>query len=303
MQGSLSVNDIDCRPVIFGEVLYDCFPDGEAVLGGAPFNVAWHLQGLGLSPLFISRVGDDPLGHRVRDIMERRGMDTSGLQLDSAHPTGKVNISLSGSSHSFDIIPDQAYDYIAEDALPPLPDNALFYHGSLAARSPVSARTLSVLCSQFGDNRLVDVNLREPWWQRDSVRALLDGARLAKLNDEELLLLASAASDDKARMRQLIDTAGLQLLVVTRGASGAELMTGTGEVYRVVPETLTYVVDTVGAGDALTSVLILGLLKGWSYAVMLERSQAFASAIVGHRGATVEAADFYLPFIETWNLS
>ena len=303
MQGSLSVNDIDCRPVIFGEVLYDCFPDGEAVLGGAPFNVAWHLQGLGLSPLFISRVGDDPLGHRVRDIMERRGMDTSGLQLDSAHPTGKVNISLSGSGHSFEIIPDQAYDYIADDALPPLPDNALFYHGSLAARSPVSARTLSVLCSQFGDNRLVDVNLREPWWQRDSVRALLDGARLAKLNDEELLLLASAASDDKARMRQLIDTAGLQLLVVTRGASGAELMTGTGEVYRVAPETLTHVVDTVGAGDALTSVLILGLLKGWSYAVMLERSQAFASAIVGHRGATVEAADFYLPFIEAWNLS
>jgi len=90
---------------------------------------------------------------------------------------------------------------------------------------------------------------------------------------------------------------------VTRGASGAELMTGTGEVYRVAPDTLTHVVDTVGAGDALTSVLILGLLKGWSYAVMLERSQAFASAIVGHRGATVEAADFYLPFIEAWNLS
>ena len=302
MQGSLSVNDIDCRPVIFGEVLYDCFPDGEAVLGGAPFNVAWHLQGLGLSPLFISRVGDDPLGHRVRDIMERRGMDTSGLQLDSAHPTGKVNISLSGSSHSFDIIPDQAYDYIAEDALPPLPDYALFDHGSLAARCPVSARTLSVLCSQFGDNRLVDVNLREPWWQRDSVRALLDGARLAKLNDEELLLLASAASDDKARMRQLIDTAGLQLLVVTRGASGAELMTGTGEVYRVAPETLTHVVDTVGAGDALTSVLMLGLLHGWSYPVMLERAQAFASAIVGHRGATVEAAGFYRPYREAWSL-
>ncbi len=53
------------RPVIFGEVLYDCFPDGQAVLGGAPFNVAWHLQGFGRAPLFISRVGDDPLGHHV----------------------------------------------------------------------------------------------------------------------------------------------------------------------------------------------------------------------------------------------
>ena len=296
------MNDADSRPVIFGEVLYDCFPDGEVVLGGAPFNVAWHLQGLGLSPLFISRVGDDPLGHRVRDVMERRGMDTSGLQLDSAHPTGKVNISFSGSSHSFDIIPEQAYDYIADDALPPLPENALFYHGSLAARSPVSARTLSLLCSQLGDNRLVDVNLRAPWWQRENVLALLDGARLVKLNDEELLQLSPGASDDVARMRQLIDAAGLQLLVLTRGADGAELMTGTGEVYRVAPEAVTRVVDTVGAGDALTSVLVLGLQYGWSYSVTLERSQAFASAIVGHRGATVEAADFYRPFIEAWNL-
>jgi len=298
----MPVSDAGNRPVIFGEVLYDCFPDGEVVLGGAPFNVAWHLQGLGLSPLFISRVGDDPLGRRVRDVMERRGMDTSGLQLDSAHPTGKVNISFSGNSHSFDIIPDQAYDYIADDALPPLPDNALFYHGSLAARSPVSARTLSLLCRQFGDNRLVDVNLRAPWWQRDNVLALLDGARLLKLNDEELLQLAPGASDDVARMRQLIDAAGLQLLVLTRGADGAELMTGTGEVYRVAPEAVTRVVDTVGAGDALTSVLVLGLQHGWSYSVTLERSQAFASAIVGHRGATVEAADFYRPFIEAWNL-
>lgn len=299
----MPLTETDCRPVIFGEVLYDCFPEGEVVLGGAPFNVAWHLQGLGQSPLFISRVGDDPLGHRVRDIMHSRGMDTSGLQLDSAHPTGKVNISLSGSGHSFEIIPDQAYDYIADDALPPLPDNALFYHGSLAARNPVSARTLSLLCARFSDNRLVDVNLRAPWWQREEVLALLDGARLVKLNDEELLQLASAASDDTARMRQLIDAAGLQLLVVTRGASGAQLMTGTGEVYRVVPESVTHVVDTVGAGDALTSVLILGLQHGWSYSVILERSQALASAIVGHRGATVEAADFYRPFIEAWNLS
>jgi fructokinase len=297
------MTDTDTRPVIFGEVLYDCFPGGEVVLGGAPFNVAWHLQGMGLSPLFISRVGDDPLGHRVRDIMEHRGMNTAGLQLDSAHPTGRVNISLSGGSHSFDILPDQAYDYIVDDALPPLPDRALFYHGSLAARNPVSAATLSLLCERFGDNRLVDVNLRTPWWQRESVLHMLEGARLVKLNDEELVELAPAASDDAASMRRLIDNAGLQELVVTRGAGGAELMTGSGEVYRVVPESATHVVDTVGAGDALTSVLVLGLLHDWSYAVILERAQAFASAIVGHRGATVEAADFYQPFIEAWDLS
>ena len=297
------MTETDIRPVIFGEVLYDCFPEGEVVLCGAPFNLAWHLQGQGVSQLFISRVCDDPLGHRVRDNMEQRGMSTAGLQLDSAHPTGKVNISVSAGSHSFDILPEQAYDYIADAALPPLPDEALFYLGSLAARNPVSARTLSLLCDRLDNNRLVDVNLRAPWWQRDAVLNMLQGARLVKINNEELWELAPAASDDSASMRQLIESAGLKELVVTRGAGGAELMTGSGEIYRVAPETTTKVVDTVGAGDALTSILILGLLHDWSYPVILERAQVFASAIVGHRGATVEAAEFYRPFVATWELS
>ena len=136
----------------------------------------------------------------------------------------------------------------------------------------------------------------------DRTLQLLEGARLVKLNDEELSLLAPAAADERASMRWLINDAGLHELVVTRGEAGAELMTGSGEIYRVVPESATQVVDTVGAGDALTSVLMLGLLHGWSYPVMLERAQAFASAIVGHRGATVEAADFYRPYREAWRL-
>ena len=291
------------RPVIFGEVLYDCFPDGQAVLGGAPFNVAWHLQGFGGAPLFISRVGDDPLGHHVKDAMHNHGMDASGLQLDSLHPTGKVTITMSGKNHSFEIIPDQAYDYIDQGALPPLPDSTLFYHGSLAARSPVSAQTLAFLNTRYAGKRLVDVNLRSPWWQQQQVLELVDGAWLAKLNDEELQLLAPDADDDASRIQQLINNAGLQLLLVTRGAAGAELLTASGDSFRVAPDPVTDVVDTVGAGDAMTSVLILAILQGWPWQQALERSQAFASAIVGQRGATVEEPGFYQPFIDAWELS
>ena len=291
------------RPVIFGEVLYDCFPDGQAVLGGAPFNVAWHLQGFGLSPLFISRVGDDPLGHRVRDAMHKHGMDASGLQLDSLHPTGKVTITLSDNGHSFEIIPERAYDYIEQDMLPPLPETALFYHGSLAARLPVSAQTLAFLCSRYPNRRLVDVNLRSPWWQQAQVLKLVDGAWLAKLNDEELLQLVPDADDDANRVQRLIGNAGLQLLLITRGAAGAELYTADGDSFRVTPDAVTAVVDTVGAGDAMTSVLITGLLQGWPYTQTLERAQAFASAIVGRRGAIVEDPAFYQPFIKAWGLS
>jgi fructokinase len=291
------------RPVVFGEVLYDCFPGGEAVLGGAPFNVAWHLQGFGLSPLFISRVGDDPLGHHVKDAMQQHGMDTSGLQLDSSHPTGKVTITMSGNSHSFEIVPEQAYDYIERDALPPLPETALFYHGSLAARSQVSAETLAFLRARYTGRRMVDVNLRDPWWQRQPVLELIDAAWLAKLNDEELLQLVPDMEDDASRMQWLIGNAGLQLLLITRGAAGAELLTADGDRFRVVPDSVTGVVDTVGAGDAMTSVLIMGVLQGWPFRETLERSQAFASAIVGRRGATVAEPGFYQQFINEWGLS
>lgn len=50
---------------IFGEVLFDHFPDGSRVLGGAPFNVAWHTQAFGLAPCFISRIGNDPAGYEI----------------------------------------------------------------------------------------------------------------------------------------------------------------------------------------------------------------------------------------------
>ena len=74
------------QPVLLGEVLYDCFEeDGSRTLGGAPFNVAWHLQGFGQNPVFISRVGDDDAGRNIRASMQQWGMDLSGLQLDTFH--------------------------------------------------------------------------------------------------------------------------------------------------------------------------------------------------------------------------
>jgi fructokinase len=63
------------------------------------------------------------------------------------------------------------------------------------------------------------------------------------------------------------------------------------------------VVDTVGAGDAMTSILMAGVLQGWPYRQTLERAQAFASAIVGRRGATVEEPEFYQQFIDAWGLA
>jgi fructokinase len=290
------------RPVIFGEVLFDRFPDGSVVLGGAPFNVAWHLQAFGKAPLFVSRVGDDPLGHRIRDTLHAWEMDTSGLQLDSSHPTGSVEVRIEDGEPHFDIVDNQAYDFIDPAAVPPLPARALLYHGSLAVRNAASAQALRQLQQGRELQRLVDVNLRPPWWRQDSLVSLLQGARWIKLNEAELRLLVPGAESLQARMHTLQTQCAAELLIVTRGAAGAVVLAPGGEESSVVPELKNEVVDTVGAGDAFTSVMTLGLLSGWRVPLMLERAQAFASAVTGIRGATTDDPGFYQPFIDRWVL-
>ena len=122
------------RPVIFGEVLFDHFPDGSRVLGGAPFNVAWHLRGFNSNPLVISAVGDDAEGREVLERMTSWDLMTHGVQSDKTHPTGRVTASIVNGENHFEIAKGQAWDFIdAAPALQAASDEpaGLLYHGSL----------------------------------------------------------------------------------------------------------------------------------------------------------------------------
>jgi len=289
------------RPVIFGEVLFDRFPDGSVVLGGAPFNVAWNLQAFGQAPLFISRVGIDALGERICESMTGWSMDTSHVQLDPSHPTGTVDVSIHDDEPSYDIVPGSAYDFMAPGDFFALKDVALLYHGSLALRNEVTRKTLEVLVSQVSAPRFVDVNLRAPWWQRQEVLDIISGAAWVKLNDAELNLLSAAGPAHEEQGDELLRNYELEGLILTRGSRGAELVSADTRI-SVAPERATRVVDTVGAGDAFASVMLLGLLQQWPPELMLERAQAFASAVVGLRGATTTDVDFYARFTSVWGV-
>lgn len=292
------------RPVLLGEVLFDRFPDGSEVLGGAPFNVAWHLRGFGENPLFISRVGEDGAGRQVRLAMDAWGMDVTGLQTDPAHPTGAVRIELAEGEPRFEILPDQAYDFICLADVPALERPAFLYHGSLALRRPNpganSRTTLETLVRHHEVPVFLDVNLRDPWWAADDVLRWAVQANWIKLNQDELDLLVPVEGDSEERARHFMARYGLEYLILTRGGEGALALSASGEEARVRPATATAVVDTVGAGDAFASVFLLGRLRGWPLARNLERAQAFASAIVGVRGATVADRAFYRQFLDAW---
>jgi len=286
-------------PVVFGEVLFDCFEDGSRVLGGAPFNVAWHLQAFGCSPLFISRVGDDPMARQIRDTMLRWGMTTAGLQKDSSHGTGEVKVTLQGGQPNYEIVADRAYDHIQADAIPPC-QPALIYHGSLGLRGPQSAAALTELLARHAAPVFLDVNLRPPWWNKAQLAQLLDRAHWVKINDEELNTLVEGAATLPEKTNSLIAKYALTLAIVTLGANGAFTMDGSGNKIAVAPEPATQVVDTVGAGDAFAAVCILGLLRNWPIEVMMQRAQKFAALLVGQRGATAEDRTSYQPLLDNW---
>ena len=296
-------NPNDERPLIFGEVLYDHFPDGGVVLGGAPFNVAAHLQALGLRPLLVSRVGDDPLGRRIRDAMLARGMDTAGLQLDSAHPTGTVDVKIEQGEPRFSILPEQAYDYIDASQLPPLSDCSLLYHGSLALRGATSRSALEQLGARSGAPVFMDVNLRPPWWEEDWVRRRIEAARWTKLNEAELRTLVPAGTGLEAKARTLQQDCALELLIVTRGAAGVLVCDRDGGLHDVPVRVSNEVVDTVGAGDAFSAVVMFGLLRDWDPEDTFQRAQDFAGAVVGIQGAVPSDETFYGRFLDDWSMT
>lgn len=289
----------EARPVIVGEVLFDCFDDGREILGGAPFNVAWHLQAFGLKPLFISRVGEDAYGEQVRQAMDDWGMDSSGLQSDPQHPTGVVRIAMSGTEHRFDILPEQAYDHIspqaAREVLGAQPVS-LLYSGSLIERSESPRQTVAALHREHP--HFVDVNLRQPWWELTRVARLLQGVRWAKLNNEELALLGYPGDVAEAA-RRMRDDYGFAMLVITCGAEGAMLLREDG-LLRGEPVAVEKLVDTVGAGDAFSAVVILGLLCGWTSFQTLQRALFFAAKQCEVQGAIRHQREFYRQCLRQW---
>lgn len=279
--------------VVFGEVLYDCFPKGEEVLGGAPFNVAWHLQAFGDDPFFISRIGNDPRGQHIVSEMRQWGMDLSQLQVDSFHPTGEVKVILKDGEPHYEITENCAYDFIKKDEVQPLPEKRILYHGTLGVRSHSSSNALSLLKEGEATSVFLDVNLREPWWKEEDVAYLLEAACWVKLNQDELKQLGYEETDVKQAMKRFLDAFHLKQLILTCGSEGAKVLDNQGGFYEVVPEFVTNVVDTVGAGDAFTSVYLHGLLHDWPVDKTLQLAQTFASRIIGLRGATTNDMSFY----------
>lgn len=272
-----------------GELLWDCFPD-RRLPGGAPANVAFHVQQLGLSAATVTRVGADPLGDEICEFLQSQGLCLDLVQRDPIHGTGTVTVE-PGASAKYTFKPDSAWDFL--EATPSLLEamqtaKAVCF-GTLAQRNPVSRKSIHKCLSAASPECLIvyDVNLRPPFYHQDWIEASLRKARIVKLNDDEVRVLApmlgANVGDDAGFAKWLCERYELDLVCVTRGADGCLLVTSADLID--VPGIPTKVVDTVGAGDSFTAALITTRLWDWPLARTAQFANRVGSLVASHAGA------------------
>jgi fructokinase len=249
-----------------GEILWDILPAGRQ-LGGAPANFAYHAMALGGQSRVVSAVGEDALGREILAKIKGAGLDPRFIAVDPEHPTGTVTVKLDPAGvPDFTIHESVAWDYIPFSAeleeLASRTDAVCF--GTLAQRSQVSRSTIRrfLECTPPDCLRIYDVNLRQAFFDRDILHESLVRCDVLKLNDLELPVLAGALSitgTGDERIRQLLGNYELELIALTLGAKGSRLVGPDTDSFMEAPA--VRIADTVGAGDAFTAALAVGMLR------------------------------------------
>ncbi len=263
-----------------GELLWDCF-GSERRPGGAPSNVAYHANQLGLESFAISSVGKDTIGDDLLDAIRSNGLDTTFIQRDPHHPTGIVTVDTSDADHpTYTIHENAAWDYIQfEDHWHTWLKKAdALCFGTLAQRHVISRAAIHQAIQAASQAMIVyDVNLRPPWLHVDWITQSLSFADIVKLNAEEVVtmceLLNWPLTSLSSFATHLIREFNANYVFITKAEQGCFAANKHTSVD--IPGKAINVADAVGAGDAFTAALIYGLLKSKP----LEKIAAFANDV------------------------
>lgn len=289
------------HPVVcFGETLWDILP-GAKLPGGAPMNVAYHLNKLGKNPAVISRIGCDELGKELLDALTSKNINTDFIQNDKVNCTGKVYAELKENNEvHYDIVKPVAWDYIQwKNEFLSLIENATYFvFGSLATRNKQSKNTL-FKCLEAAQTKVLDINLRPPHFNKKTVEELLTKADVLKLNLAELQLITGWFNDyesDEERITLLKEKFRLNIIIVTKGGDGAILNIGS-EFYHH-PGYIVEVADTVGSGDAFLAATISKLIDRAPPEETLDFASRLGAYIASCKGACPQYAAGIIDQIE-----
>ena len=284
------------RIVAMGDGLWDLFPDGPR-FGGATANYACHASILGAEVFMVSGVGDDDRGHALLEVFQKHGVSTDLVQILKYYPTGVGDVELTESGlPTFTIGENAAWDHWEwnQEIEGSVRKADALYFGTLGQRGDsarAGIRRALEIASATKIPRILDINLRAPFFDDLLICDSIALCSVLKLSDEEIERVIHACEldsslADTAALGELRSKFQLDLVVMTRGAEGAVLISEEGLVEH--PGEPATVVDTVGAGDSFTASMTLGLLEGKDYPQILKDACRVAAGVCSHAGAVPE---------------
>jgi len=279
----------------------------KMTVGGSSSITACGLARLGLRVAHGGVIGDDMLGHAIRDALDERGVDTSTITIDDAIPTG-ATVHLGKGDQRAMLTATGTIDRLRAEDVPReiLPHIRHIHAGSTGIQPKLrsglpalydEARAAGVTCS-------FDTNW-DPDRRWEGIDPMLAATDVFLPNEREVALI-SGVMDPLEAARTLIaraDAAGRDpdagplTVVVKLGADGALAVRGD-EALRL-PANKVKVVDSTGAGDGFNAGFLYGFLDGRSLAEALALAVACGTlstrAIGGVDGqATLEEAEALL---------
>lgn len=279
-----------------GEILWDLLPSGPQV-GGAPANYACHAKALGAEARLVSRVGNDERGHEIVRYLAERRLPTDTIQIDSAAPTGAASVQLDGDGgHRFTIHRDTAWDHLHVDeyALATAKSADAVCFGTLGQRGLQSQQSCQTLVAATRPDalRVLDINLRENFFDRAVVEQSLAIANVLKLNEDELGVVGEMfdiGGSAPERLERLARRFDLNLVALTRGAHGS-LLYSAGSLceHSGLP---VEVRNTIGAGDSFAAAMTIGLLAGWDLDEISRRANEVAAEVCAQTGSAAPLSE------------
>ncbi|WP_183559939.1 carbohydrate kinase family protein [Mucilaginibacter sp. SP1R1] len=289
------MNNITANPVTpaicYGEILWDVLPDGPQP-GGAPLNVAYHLNKLGMATSLVSKIGDDANGQKLEKLLDNWGIKKHLLQVDHEHPTSQVLARMNnGNEVSYEIVFPVAWDFISESQtiLNELKPSTYFVFGSLASRNDVSRNTLFELL-QTDAIKVFDINIRPPFISRDLLGELLTKADIVKFNQAELEMVQGffrgSFWKEAEQIKFIQDHFNVPEIIVTKGEFGASYYKHD-KAYHVAGREVK-VNDTIGSGDSFLAAFIANHYRGEPPQTLLKNAIAMGGFIATKKGGCPE---------------
>lgn len=279
--------------VAFGEIVWDLLPNGK-VLGGTPSNMVFRSNSFGEEGYLLSRVGDDKLGHAALNKLKELGISDENVQMDSAFPTGTVNITFDEKGDPrYNVTLDVAFDHIefSAEALKLARNADCLFYGLLPQRFGLSKNTIRELIKESPDSlKFFDLKLFEHFFDLTVVDFLLRNSNIVRIKEKEIGFLAEKLDlkpDSLEDFGALLLTKykKLDLVLVTRGEGGIFAYSKRQGAFMISGYNIK-MRDNIGSGMAFSAGFLHYYLNGKSIEDALEFGNAAGALNTSKRGAT-----------------